>query len=304
MTFFDILAKKISARDSRHANYLNEFFNSQDEEYFKTANNYLENYCSFLIDSFKVDLDYIVDSYLSLVYDVLVEQTRFMRKGRYRYSTLKEAEENVYSNHEFMFKYMIGLVLSNFFWKNHYDMFSFFREVINRFTYEKYLEVGCGHGLYFIEAIKSSSFKSFQAYDLSHTSIDITTKLIDYTFHEAPKNVSIELRNIFDVEKSEKYDFITMGEVLEHVEEPKALLDGIGDLMSEGGLLFLTTCANAPAIDHIYLFNSTDHIKDVLNESNYDIVEELIINPGDLPMKNSETVNIINYAAVLKREGK
>ncbi len=301
MTFFDILAKKISAKDSLHANYLNHFFRDQDDDYFKIASNYLEIYCNFLIDAYKVDLDYIVDSYLSLVYDVLVEQTRFMRKGSYRYSTLKEAEENVYSNREFMFKYMIGVALTTFFWKQHYEMFVFFKKAISLSQYGSYLEIGCGHGLYFIDAIKAGKHAKYQAYDLSETSIDVTEQLIKYTFGEKPDNVTLNLKDILEVNEAEKYNFITMGEVLEHVEEPQALLERVYSFLADGGIFYLTTCANAPVIDHIYLFNSADEIRLMIKNAGFIVQEELIINTGQMSIKNSKTVDIINYAARLTK---
>ena len=53
-----------------------------------------------------------------------------------------------------------------------------------------------------------------------------------------------------------------MGEVLEHVEQPEVFLRRIADLAKDDAYIFITTCINAPAVDHIYLWRTTDELED------------------------------------------
>ena len=66
-----------------------------------------------------------------------------------------------------------------------------------------------------------------------------------------------------------------MGEVLEHVEQPEVFLRRIAELAKDDGYIFITTCINAPAVDHIYLWRTTDELEDMITASGLSIVEPL-----------------------------
>jgi SAM-dependent methyltransferase len=184
-----------------------------------------------------------------------------------RYSTIEEADKNVYSNKEYMFQYMIGVALSQFLWQNHKEIFDFYRKNISNSSGDKFLEIGCGHGMFFIEAIKQNRFQSYKAVDLSPSSIELTKNFVNNYFEKNLPNVEIKLQDIFDFDEDEKFDFINMGEVLEHVENPKKLLDRIYELLTNNGKAYLSTCANCPAVDHIYLYKNVDEIKSMFNSN-------------------------------------
>jgi 2-polyprenyl-3-methyl-5-hydroxy-6-metoxy-1,4-benzoquinol methylase len=101
----------------------------------------------------------------------------------------------------------------------------------------------------------------------------------------------------------EKYDFITMGEVLEHVEDPLTILQSLKRLMHQDSRLFITTCANSPALDHVYHFTCIDDIRNLLKQAGYHIVTEVIApsedKSPDFIVKHKLAVS---YAAILKRE--
>ena len=59
--------------------------------------------------------------------------------------------------------------------------------------------------------------------------------------------------------------------------------------------------ATAPAEDHILLFTTTGEIRDFLNKSGWDIVEEQIDTINDMPLDEAEEGgHNINYAAILQ----
>ena len=99
-----------------------------------------------------------------------------------------------------------------------------------------------------------------------------------------------------------EYDFIVMGEVLEHVEKPKMLLNKVYKLLNNNGKAFLSTCVNCPMIDHVYHFKTVDDIRDLFNECGLVIETEKILPVEDLPMKDIVKQKItINYAAIVKK---
>lgn len=299
----DVLLNKIYEKNKIHSNNLSVFFNECDEEFKAVAESYLSSYCDFLIKNFDINMDFIVDSYLLMVKDIVIEQTKFKRSGKYSYSTINEADENVYSNKEYMFKYMIGVALSQFLWKNHKDMFEFFRINIIKYSSKDYLEIGCGHGLFFLESVKGAYFEKYRAVDISQTSLDITKKFTRSFFGTIPDNVEFTHKDITkaDSDSFGKFDFITMGEVLEHVEVPHDLLYSIKKLLKENGHAYISTCANCPVKDHIFLYSSINDIRRQFNDSGLIIVDEVIIsNDNILEAEWELKKSNLSYAAIVK----
>ena len=184
-------------------------------------------------------------------------------------------------------------------------MYSFFIKKINNFkgNVNNYLEIGCGHGLFLLEAIKK--FKknvNFEIVDISKTSIHISKSLINFLVNEKLK-INYLLNDIYKVNFKKKFEFITMGEVLEHVDKPFPLLKKINGLISETGEMFMSTCVDCPWIDHVYHFKSVKEIEDMVGDSGFKIIDKLILPVEDKPMeeiiKNKIT---INYCALLQKK--
>jgi 2-polyprenyl-3-methyl-5-hydroxy-6-metoxy-1,4-benzoquinol methylase len=98
------------------------------------------------------------------------------------------------------------------------------------------------------------------------------------------------------------YDFITMGEVLEHVEDPVKLLSRLKDFLTDDGIAFITTPTNAPAIDHISLFESVQEIRTIIHKAGFDIVSERSFPSEDVTPEEADNLKIaILYGAFLKR---
>lgn len=276
LSILNKIVELISQKNPFQRKSLKKHIESCSKNFLEKSEWYLRNYVSFLRTK-NIDLEYIVNSYLMMVEDILIEQTNFLRIGKYRYDNLKDVYEKVYSNKEYMFKYMIGVALSQFLWRNHRDMFLFFIKKIRDIKGENYLEIGPGHGLFFMEAISGNNFTNFHAIDISETSLELTKDFIDYSMDMKNKNVSFYLSDINTFNFGEKYDFITMGEVLEHVEDPYPLLKSIHNLLKENGQAFISTCANAPVIDHIYLYNSIDEIREDITKAGLKVIDEIVI---------------------------
>src|ERR1700691_4581689 len=93
----------------------------------------------------------VARSYNQTCLDLLKEQIRFRKSGRYLLNNAQEAHEAVYSQDARMRYYLVGLLLSYLFWPNHYEMFKFYREHLDGIHAERFLEVGAGHGLFSAE---------------------------------------------------------------------------------------------------------------------------------------------------------
>lgn len=298
---FDRIIDLINQKSPLQKKKLERYLNEQDEQFWYLAEQFLASYEKFLVSE-SLDLEYFVSAYLDLCRNMLKEQTKFLRTGKYSV-TFDHAYKNVYLNKAEMMSYMCGLALSQLLWKNHYEIFRFFREQIKNCQagVTSYLEIGPGHGMFLVEALKKFNCSLYEVVDISPISIELSKKAVRY-MSDKSSFVNFKEKNILDYSPSKKrFDFITMGEVLEHVENPIVLLKKIRALLSSSGEAFITTCANCPAIDHVYLFNSVEEIREMIYSCNFKIESELV-----LPVENTTPSHIedykpgYNYAGVLR----
>jgi len=288
----------IHEQNPRHAKKLKASLSNLENEFHERAENFFEKY-KYWSESEGKSLSYGIDSYLKMVSDTLFEQIRFMQSGEYTCKSFQDAYERVYNNPEVMEYYMHGLMMSQFLWKHHYEIFKFFTSNIGKYKTQtnRYLEVGGGHGLYLSEAMGIlGEDKTYDLVDISQSSIEIAKSFI------TKGKVKYMLQDIYKYFAEESYDFITMGEVLEHVEDPVSLLKQLHRLLNKGGYAFVTTPANAPAIDHIYLFNSAEHIREIINEAGFKIVEDISLYTEDMPEEKLKELKIpLMYGAFITK---
>lgn len=297
--FQDILTK-IESRKPMHAKKLRKNLLHISKDQAQRANAFYERYLSFL-NSLDKDLDYGIECYLKMNADMIYEHVRFVQTGHYAFSSFEEAHAQVYNNPDIMEYYMHGLLLSQFLWRHHHEMFAFFIRCMSKYknhnNIKNYLEVGGGHGLFISEAMQLlGSHTEFDLVDISQRSLDVAQALI------ANNKVNYVLSDIFKFQNSKEYDFITMGEVLEHVENPKELLVKLWGHLKSNGYLFLTVPANGPAIDHIYLFRNAQEIRDMIFSAQFEIVDEVSIYAEDVSPEKAEALKVtLMYGALLKK---
>jgi 2-polyprenyl-3-methyl-5-hydroxy-6-metoxy-1,4-benzoquinol methylase len=292
------ICKRIEVLSPIHSKKLKKNRTFFDERYDELADVFFKKYLRVLQLENKT-LDYAIDCYLQMLADVTSETVEFLRTGKYTSTTFEEVNKRVYASPVVMEYYMHGLLLSQFLFKHHYQTLTFFTDTLPQYvnTTKSYLEVGVGHGLYLSRALDILDSKtSFTVVDISETSIQFAKNLIN------DNRVEYNLRDIFDFNNGEKYDFITLGEVLEHVEDPLGLLLKLNDLLSDDGVLFFTTPTNAPAIDHIYLFNNVDEILDIVRSAGFQIASERSFLSEDVSAERAEKYKIaVLYDAFLKK---
>ena len=135
----------------------------------------------------------------------------------------------------------------------------------------------------------------FDMVDISPTSVEIAKRFIK------SDKIHYLIKDIFDFNSSEKYDFISMCEVLEHVEDPLKLLNKLNYLLSPNGTAYITTPTNAPTIDHIYLFNNTDEIRGLIKSTGFIIEDEFETPVEQVSIQEAHKRKIcVMYAAFIK----
>lgn len=261
--------------------------------------NILLNFFTEVYDGGSHGLEDIVDAYLFLNNMIMEETYYFVSNEKYRYSSFKEVDEIVYNNQEYMEKYMIGLAVSEYIWINHLKMIKYFENNNTMFFGDKYLEIGPGFGQYLSRAIAKCDFKKYFACDVSETSVKGSNQYLKY---KGLDKCTVEHKNFFDYDSSDKFDCIVMGEVLEHVEQPLEMLEKIYDLLAENGKAFITTAINAPTLDHIYLFRSAQDVLDMTKKVGFNVVDYVCYAAGDIPLEKAiKKKQAISIAMILSK---
>ena len=100
---------------------------------------------------------------------------------------------------------------------------------------KKILDIGCGGGILSEELSKMGA--KVTGIDSSKKSIDIAKK------HAKEKNLNIEYINgsILDISNLGKYDCIICFEMIEHINEPKRLIEKIHSVSQKKSHLFMST---------------------------------------------------------------
>jgi len=296
----NLIYKKAPFQKKKLENYLK----FQHDSFFNEAEEFVRQYTIYL-DSQGIPVEYAVNAYVKMCNDMMRCQVSFMRSGQYPVEVSQETFDNVYNNPQEMKSYMIGLAISQFLWGSHYEMFSCLKSALCSYAKgtKSYLEIGPGHGLFLSQAVSVlEDCSRYVAVDISPTSINITKTIMQALHAKDKLNVTYYNEDMLLLSLDNKYDFITMGEVIEHVGFPDKLLTQFKNLLTKNGKGFISTCVNCPAIDHIYHFHSVDEIREMLMRCGLNVLDERVCPVESLPMQEIVERKItINYCAIVSR---
>lgn len=239
-------------------------------------------------------------SYNRMCMEILREQIRFRKTGVYLLDDARVANQTVYSQPDVMRYYIVGLLMSYLFWPNHYQMFCFFKEHLASIHIERCLEVGVGHGLFTAEVMRRFPNLDVTLVDISETSIQVAREMLT-TFQLDLSRVRFVHSDYLTAPlESDGFDFIIMGEVLEHVNDAPGFLERARQLLQPGGTVFLSTCVNCPAVDHVYHFHTVDEIRTLIRDASLSIARDIALPAEDVPEARwQEGLVTINYCAIL-----
>lgn len=247
----------------------------------------------------------LADAYARLIGEVMMCRMQFMRTGTYALDSQAEAMKHVYDNASQMIPYMLGLAVSQYMWQSHYKLLGFYKHCVQiQNPKGRFLEVGSGHGI-FVNYLASqiAPEATLDVVDISPVSIAMSKDLLSATNPTAFKRIRFTESDVMDYSMEAPYDFIGMGEVLEHVEAPVDILKALRRLASNSGSVYVTTCVNCPAIDHVYLFRSVDEIREVITKAGFAVAEEIVVPSEDskpLEYHAKHKLDIL-YGALLKK---
>jgi 2-polyprenyl-3-methyl-5-hydroxy-6-metoxy-1,4-benzoquinol methylase len=290
----DLLFRKSQLQKKSVQQYLAQ----QDAQFYQDAESIVDVFMTYL-ESQGLTAEDWVDAYLEMYGLHTREQVRFGKTGTYQDRTFESCYDTVYSNERQMQMILSGLALSQLLWENHYRIYRFFGECLAAERPRTYSEIGAGHGLFLLQALRRNPSMHARVIDVSPKAIEICRRIVSTAL---PAGTTIEYTNAdvltsdFSTQPSE---FILMGEVIEHVNNPQDLLRMLKSMLASNGKAFVTTCCNCPSIDHVYLFKNVDEIRELLDRSGLNIEKELVLPNNMSWVINGEHRQGINYAALL-----
>jgi 2-polyprenyl-3-methyl-5-hydroxy-6-metoxy-1,4-benzoquinol methylase len=273
IVFLEELVSEIDKKDKLHSkkingniSYIQKHFPAQLDELLGLVKEYFKN--------LGLDSERVANDYLKMIKDMRNEGLYFFKYGKYRCDNQYIANQYVYSKPEVMTYYMNALLVSQVMWKHHFNIFMYFQSHLKSLfksnSKPSILDIGPGHGFFsYLVKKEFPNYEKIDIVDISETSLEMTQKIIGFD----DEKIRYIKKDIFDYEDSNKYDFIVLGEVLEHLDNPKEILIKLSKLLNPGGLLWITTPTNSPALDHVYLFKTKEEVLGLIKDSGLETVD-------------------------------
>lgn len=252
-----------------------------------------------LKNSYKFNNKLIAKSYVEFCRETLMEQFYFKKNPTYRAIKQNINNLNFYNSKEKMKAYIIGLLLTQIFWVHHIKILNwYFSNLSKKNKINNYLEIGAGHGLLSVLLQKQKSVEGV-IIDVSQGAINSLKKVFKQINVE--RRISFKKINFLKFKNEKNFDFIIMGEVIEHVKNPVKFLRKSKSLLSNSGSIFLTTCANCAQHDHLFHFKDVKHIKKIIKKAGLTVSKEYVVPSENIPKNKWVKEKIaISYCAFVK----
>ena len=293
------LVDTVCGQNPLQAKRIAGFIAGQDEEYWAFAEDVSEMLHRTLIAS-PAERVAVARAYNDLCMGMVRDQIAFRKTGAYPAHDAHRVRREVYDQPETMHRYMVGLLVSQMLWPNHYELFRFFQATLQRARPARYLEIGAGHGLFIRDALRRFPGLEVDVCEISAASIAISQRILA-ALGVRVADVQFTHSDFFTFLSNRRFDFITAGEVLEHVQDPVGFLVRMRAFLAPHGTVYLSTCVNCPAVDHVYHFRSVDDIRAVIADAKFVIADEHVLPAEDVPCAQwKEQLITVNYGAALR----
>lgn len=200
--------------------------------------------------------------------EFLRRQARFLQTGRYAAESDSAVFEQVYQNPAVMDEYLNGLLLTYVAWPNQFRLLRAYQQHYLSIGPEgPCLEVGPGHGYLALLQLLARPGSQLRAWDISPHSASFSRALIAAEGVE-PGRWQIEAGAFTGQRPLGPFSRAVLAEVIEHVTEPREILQPVRASLAEDGVAFVTTVINIEAPDHLCRFETPEQIDDLLAETN------------------------------------
>lgn len=211
--------------------------------------------------------------------ELLEEYKAYRKAGRYPHSSEGEIEHLV-GGEQFKKEYLYILTLSTALNRSRYEVHLHFKEMAEKYLRpgSAILEIGGGNCL---DALVASDYGKVRVYEKNELSRAWCGLL--------GLQDKVELKTqTYRFDEPGRYDFVVMIELLEHVTDPSAYLEGAYAVLAEGGLAYLTFALRMPQVDHLYEFTTVEECQAMIDAAGLRVVEEYCTISSHRPFEEKE----------------
>ena len=239
-----------------------------------------------------------LNSIIEYTVHYLREQVSYLATGQYSNVDFNDVFESVYDNEEIMKAfYLEGLMLTHGFWKIHFLIHKYFKDqFIPQITAGAYgSEFGYGHGLYLTEILNAYPDVNTKSFDISKYSQEFAEKLL-LTADIDPGRFDLQIadmRQRFPLD-DESIEWAIFAEILEHIPDPAHALSEIARCAKDAAPIFITTVVDSNALDHIYMFENPNEVRNMIENAGITITAEMILKVAELfPGSKDKTIDLV-----------
>ena len=181
----------------------------------------------------------------------------FRRSKTLSHSDTAAIRDAYYDNADAMGRYMRGLLISQITWPQHLGVqFLFANTLLPRLPDGfSYMEVGPGHGVTLAMAGADPKCGALSGFDISQTSIEMTRESLKRLGVTHPVDL-IHADICAPAESAAQFNAIVISQVLELVDSPQTVIDGLAARLAPDGVLFVNCPVQMLAPDHIRVWES------------------------------------------------
>ncbi len=162
--------------------------------------------------------------------------------------------------------YLYALALSTALNRSRYELFCHYRETLRRHlpAGSRSLEIGAGTCTDAALAAQQGPVVAYETNPLSRRWLEV----LDLAG-------CVDLRiETYRFDEPAAFPFVTMIELLEHVADPGAYLDGAHRVLEEGGLAYLTCAVRMPQFDHLTEFAAVEQCRELVMGHGFALLDE------------------------------
>ncbi|KQR88078.1 class I SAM-dependent methyltransferase [Sphingomonas sp. Leaf343] len=253
-----------------HGTYLEKSFGARTASLLDTS----DRMAAAVLELAADDVRGTAEDYRWLCDRIREEELNFARTDAYRFSTFEETNAHVYSDDDFMKRYMNGLLFSHVLWFMHASSLHFFvqRLAARVKAGGKVLEVGSGHGLLLFLCLRDLKMREAVAWDLSPVSLEHTRAALARLGAEGRARFAVQ--DMHQAEATgEQFDLVILSHLLEHLDDPIPALATVRKLLTKDGVLFVNVPLNAPMPDHLQLLRDPSEAEKMLVDGGFRVLE-------------------------------
>lgn len=242
----------------------------------------------------------VLDAYGGYVREQVVLQKAFNKDRTYRHTTVQDVNEpggDERSRQRYLYTLAFSYVLA----PHRYGMYSFLKRALNRHMVDRSqcLEIGTGIGLDTLSVLKAGGqVHTYDLNPLSRQCLEILGIAADAHFHNS----------VYGFDEDGRYDMCLMIELLEHLENPRAYLEGAFKVLRQKGKGMFSFALRMPQHDHVYLFDSLDQARAMVVDAGFTILDQEYFISSFFPIRNedrealaNDSKHAANYLCVVER---